>query len=248
MKINDATSSSGINNTEAEILLSILLNKDRSFLISNSDYKLNIDQQRNFSKMVQRRKTNEPIAYISGHKEFYGLNFYVNKSVMIPRPETEDLVDALLQKTKNERKKLLIADVGTGSGCIAITLARLIDNIHIYAIDIDRKALAIARRNAHRNKVETKITFVESDLLSSLPKKMDFMIANLPYIKAAKIKDLQPEIKDWEPEIALNGGTDGMALYKQLFSQARNYLNNNGSVFYEIDGRVFIKKFTDLNN
>ena len=242
MLIKEILKTFPINKTEAEIILADLLGKDRSFLHAYPEFNLTRPQEHRYIELLRRRESNEPLAYILGHKEFYGREFYVDRRVLIPRTETEDLVDQIISYIKSNysiKRLIKIADVGTGSGCIAITLARLLPNAKIYATDIDQSALEVAKKNAKYHQVEDKIIFLEGDLLSPLSESVDIIVANLPYIKSAVIKKLDPQISKWEPKIALDGGADGLALYRVLFKQAEKVLKPNGTIFYELDGKVF---------
>ena len=242
MLIKEILKTFPINKTEAEIILADLLGKDRSFLHAYPEFNLTRPQEHRYIELLRRRESNEPLAYILGHKEFYGREFYVDRRVLIPRTETEDLVDQIISYIKSNysiKRLIKIADVGTGSGCIAITLARLLPNAKIYATDIDQSALEVAKKNAKYHQVEDKIIFLEGDLLSPLSESVDIIVANLPYIKSAVIKKLDPQISKWEPKIALDGGADGLALYRVLFKQAEKVLKPNGMIFYELNGKVF---------
>lgn len=224
-----------IPHIEAEILLSEILKKPREFIIAHPEKKLAAGQTAKFQFQISLRLKGEPIAYLTGHKEFYGLNFKVNKNVLIPRPETELMVDEALKiaahppwLAKNEtgisQPKTFI-DVGAGSGCIAITLAKLIRQQFI-AIDISEKALVAARKNAKLNGVNKQIKFLKGGLLSpiihnslSIIHDSLIILANLPYLTKKQIKN-SPSIKR-EPEIALYAGKNGLALYEKLFRQAK---------------------------
>jgi len=247
MKISEIVSKSPIDHVETEIILADILKKDRSFLHAHPDHKPSKNQTFQFINRLKRREKNEPLAYILGYREFYGFKFFVDKRVMIPRHDTEELIYAVIKCAKKENKKpIKIVDVGTGSGCIAITLAKLLTNAKIYAVDIDQKALFVARKNAKHHQVYEKITFLKSNLLSSLPEPVDVIVANLPYIKTAKIKRLEPEVYNWEPKLALDGGADGKKEYDKLFLQASKYLRRDGKIIYETDGKVFSKSPSDL--
>lgn len=233
---------------EAEIIIANILGKDRSYLHAHKEDVLTTTHLTEFKQKMFRLSSNEPLAYILGFKEFYGLNFLVDKRVLIPRPETEELVNKVLntklgvEPIKNVGDTVIIADVGTGSGCIAISLAKNIPNARIFAIDTDVSALVLAKKNASLNKVGGKITFLNGDLLSPLKEKVDVIVANLPYIKSDSLDNLDERISHWEPKIALDGGRDGWKIYNQLFSQTDKYLRKNGKVFYEFDGNIFSSK------
>jgi len=230
---------SGINSTETEIILANILRKDRSFLNAHPETKLAKHLESEFELKCKRRLAGEPLSYVLGSKEFYGLKFYVDKNVLIPRPETEDLVERVIKYAKD--KEVNIADVGTGSGCIAVSLAKNLPLASIFATDIDERALRVAKRNAKLHHMESRINFSLGNLLSSIEANLDIIVANLPYIKTEKLAALEPEIKDWEPRRALDGGADGMSLYNQLFQTAPKKSAPRSRIFYEFDGKVFQK-------
>ena len=237
-----------LNKTEVEIYLSHLLEKDRSYLKAFSEHKLTSRQINNLDNFIKQRQIYKPLAYILGYKDFFGLRFKVNESVMVPRNETENLVELVLTYVAKNYKEtsVRICDVGVGSGCIAISLAKLLPHAKIYAVDIDNNALSLAKENALIHEVESKINFLAGDLLDHLPEEVDLIVANLPYIPTSRIPHLQPEISNWEPAVALDGGKDGMRLYKRLFDHSKYKLNKSGMIFYEVDGQVLTRKFGDL--
>ena len=237
-----------LDKTEVEIYLSHLLERDRSYLKAFPEHKLTSRQIKNLDNFIKQRQIYKPLAYILGYKDFFGFRFKVDQSVMVPRNETENLVELVLTYVTKTYKEtsIKICDVGTGSGCIAISLTKLLPRAKIYAVDIDSNALSLAKENALVHKVESKINFLAGDLLDPLTQEVDLVVANLPYIPTARIAHLQPEISGWEPAVALDGGKDGMSLYKRLFSQSKHKLNRSGIIFYEVDGQVLTKKFGDL--
>ena len=234
---------------DSEILLSHILKKDRSFLFANLNKKLTIKQNKHFQKLLNRRLNCEPIAYIINQKEFYGLNFYINKDVLIPRPETETLVEAVLDvlNVENVQEKqsnnsniynnLNILDVGTGSGCIAISLAKNIPQAKIYATDISKKALKVARLNARKHRILSRIKFLHGNLLNSTLKKIkfDIIIANLPYLSEKQYKNTKNDIKNYEPKSALIAQNYGMNFYIKLLKQIPLYIKKEGHILFEID-------------
>lgn len=242
MNISQVTGLSKINNTETEILLAHLISKDRSFIKAFSEYELNRKQMLKFSEFIERRSKHEPVAYMLGYKEFFGLKLKVDKRSMIPRHETEDLVSEVIKYTKSlKTKEIKIADVGTGSGNIAISLAIAIPNAKIYAIEKDKDALTLAKENIATYKLDKRIKLFQGDLLTPLKDKVDIIVANLPYVPYSKIKTLQPEISKWEPKIALDGGADGLELYRRLFNQSKRILKTAGLIYYELSGRIHSK-------
>ena len=220
---------------EAEILLSYILKKNREFLFTYPEKELNIKQVRNYKKLIIRRLKGEPIAYLTGQKEFYGLNFLVNKNVLIPRPETELMVEEALKRIRHSRKRITLVDVGTGSGCLIITLvikelsSEVSELSSFWGIDISKPALAVARKNAKFHKVDHKIKFIMGNLLEPIIKNRKSQIANRKLIILANLPYGWKEWKNncsmetvglkFEPEIALFAGKNGLQTYKELLKQ-----------------------------
>jgi release factor glutamine methyltransferase len=220
---------------EAEILLAEVLHKTRTDLFTHPETKVRFEEAQTFEKFVRRRSQGEPLAYVLGHKEFYGLSLKIDPRALIPRPETEELVLEVLKLNPKS-----VADIGTGSGAIALALAVHLPKAKIYAIDVSEEALDLARENADLLKLTGRITFLRGNLAEPLPEPVAVMAANLPYIMTSWIKTLPPEIKDHEPTVALDGGTDGLLLYRELFNQAGPKLLAGGRILYELDGRVLV--------
>ncbi len=205
---------------DAEVLLCFVLKKSKEFLHTHPESKLTAAQLKKFSDYIKRRAKNEPIAYIIKTKEFYGLDFYVDKRVLIPRPETELLVDTILSLQTPYSDKCIIADIGTGSGCIAVTLAKQLPKAEIMATDISKKTLLVAKKNAKKHKV--KIKFYHGDLIAPLKnKKINIIAANLPYLDNYYKTSTNPGLK-YEPKTALEGFQHGIAVYEKLFRQIDN--------------------------
>lgn len=224
---------------ETELLLAFTLKKSREFLIANPGHLLTSSELNKFNKLLEKRINNYPIAYLIGEKEFYGLDFKINKNVLIPRPETELIVDQVLNIVNKYNKPINIYDIGTGSACVIIAIAKKLHfrkNIKYYAIDISKKALKIAKNNAKLHKV--KINFHQGNLLNPLASKinnrnLNIITANLPYLTPIQIKN-SPTIQH-EPKIALAGGNDGLDCYQQLFQQIKHNKLDNYLLFCEID-------------
>lgn len=215
-------------NIETEILLGHVLKKSKEFLYTHPEKKLTALELKKFKTLTKRRLKGEPIAYILGYKDFYGLRFKVNKNVLIPRPETEWLVEkALIQKNKNR-----ILDIGTGSGCIAIAIKKHSKTSKVTASDISFKALAVAKANARNQTV--KIKFIKSNLFSNLKGKFDMIIANLPYVPTSDYKKLKSNLK-YEPKLAITDGTNTAEIYKRFLKDVKNHLSPKGLVLLEID-------------
>lgn len=224
---------------EAELLFTGMLNCDRLQLYLFRDRLLDTGISREILSVLERRLKGEPIQYILGKTEFFGLEFKLNKNVFIPRPETEILVEtALKQFSAFKLSDINILDLGTGSGCIAVCLARLLSNknVHITATDISSQALNIAQENARINQVEDKITFLESDLFETLAqyaKRYTLCVCNPPYIRTQELNNLGLEIAH-EPRIALDGGGDGLDFFRQIISNLGDYLEEEGLLITEI--------------
>jgi len=232
---------------DAELLLrhATNLNKDKLYVQYNRE--LTDKESHLLYDLIQRRVQSEPIAYILGYKEFFGLDFEVNPSVLIPRPETELLVEKAIAFARQQNIRL-IADVGTGCGAIAIALAKHLPDAKIYAVDISEDALRTAKTNCKKHDVCNRVTLLHGNLLEPIPKLVDLIIANLPYVKIADWKKLPNGIKANEPKIALNGGADGLDVIENLLAKAKDKLQSNGTMLLEIgynQGKAALKSATN---
>jgi release factor glutamine methyltransferase len=216
---------------EGEILLRHVLGIDRAQLYANLDSNVSPSDVKTLMKLVERRIKGEPSAYIIGSKEFYGLDFTVNRHVLIPRPETELLVEQAIKICHNYSYSK-IADIGTGCGAIAISLAVNMPSVKVYATDISPKALKMAEQNCLKHGVTGRVTLLRGDILKPLPESVDLIIANLPYVKNSDIPSQGP--LSFEPQVALNGGEMGLDKIKEMCRQARDKLNDKGSLLLEI--------------
>lgn len=204
----------------------------RAQIIANNDMEFSKDQTDNYINSIKKISTGIPIQYITNNQEFMNLNFYVDENVLIPQPDTETLVEEVINEYKE--KKCEILDLCTGSGAIAISLAKYINKSNIVASDISMKALQIAKLNAEKNLVRKKIEFIESDMFDKIYKDdFDIVVSNPPYIKTKVIENLDRQVKN-EPYIALDGGADGLKFYKIIIENAYKYIKNEGKVFLEI--------------
>ena len=221
---------------ESEVMVMNVMRMPRQDLFSHQEDGVNAQQERELAQIVERRLKREPLAYILAYKEFYGVNLLVNSDVLIPRPETETMVEhALFMALMGmETTELVIADVGTGTGAIAINLAIHLPAARIYAIDATDAVLDVASHNIRAHNVADRIKLAKGDLLEPLPEPVDLIVANLPYIPTSRIPTLQPEIQ-WEPSAALDGGDDGLDLIRRLMSQAPDKLKENGIILLELD-------------
>ena len=220
---------------DVETLLQKALGVDRLYILLNLDKDLSEDEEKTFNKFIEERLNNRPIAYIVGNREFMGLDFYVQEGVLIPRPDTEVLVEEVIEIAK-DKGEIDILDIGTGSGAITVSLAKYLENAKLTSVDISEIALEISKKNAISNNVEDRINFVKSDLFSSLNKnqKFDIIVSNPPYIKREVIDTLDKQVKDFEPYNALEGGIDGLDFYRAITTQAKDYLKEGGVLAYEV--------------
>ncbi|MBH00401.1 MAG: protein-(glutamine-N5) methyltransferase, release factor-specific [Candidatus Pelagibacter sp.] len=235
-------------NIDSEILLSHILKIDREKLLCNLESKIDIEQIYNFKNLLNLRQKKMPIAYIIKKKEFWKNNFFVDRSVLIPRPESEIILEkALANIKKNESKKIL--DIGTGSGCLIISI--LLERIKCKgtALDISKKAINIAKINAKIQHVENRITFVNSDIDKFYSSKYDLIISNPPYIKKHKINSLIEDVKNYEPIKALNGGVKGNEVLKIVINKSSKLLRKGGKLILEIDDtQLYLLKEMLLEN
>jgi len=227
---------------EGELLLRQTLRLNRVQLYQNLEQRITPEQQDILQELLERRIKGEPTAYINGHREFYGIDFYVNNDILIPRPETEHLVDKTISMAQKHQKPL-IADVGTGCGIIAINLAINLPRANIYATDISALALKIARLNCHKHKVSDRIKLIQGDMLEALPEPVDFIVANLPYVKQSEL-----DASSFEPVVALDGGIDGLTKIKRLCHQVSGKLLPGGCLLLEIGQGQKEAVTTLLNN
>ena len=237
----------------AELLLMRALGRDRTWIYSHPEAILDRDQTHEYFALIARRAAGEPTQYLTGKQEFWGLEFEVNRDVLIPRPETEHVVEVALERMRAYRGKieapgsvgerLRIADVGTGSGCIAIALARELERAEIFATDISAAALEVARRNAARHEVVDRIRFIQCDLLRGVCSSLapghsslsfDLIVSNPPYVARNEAGTLAREVREHEPDWALFGGSVGTAMYARLIEQAAALLRPGGILVLEL--------------
>lgn len=221
---------------EAEVLVMNVMRMARQSIFAEQETEVSGQQQAALDEFLERRYSREPLAYILGQREFYGINVVLTPAVLIPRPETEGLVEqALFMALMGmESTKLTIADVGTGSGAIAINLAIHLPSAKIYAVDVEDAVLDVASYNVRVHGVADRVNLAIGDLLDSVPEPVDLIVANLPYIPTDRIPTLQPEVQQ-EPVLALDGGPDGLDLVRRLLIQAEDKLNSHGIILLEID-------------
>ena len=239
LKQSDITS----HQLDSEILLSKVLNKTRENLLINLEENIDSKNVKKFEKLIRRRSLNEPIAYIIKKKEFWSRTFEINNDTLIPRPETELMIEKLVYIYK--QKKINILDIGTGSGCILISLLSELKQSNCIGIDISKKAIKIAIKNAKKNNQKNNIKFLNRSLSNFYHKKFDLIVSNPPYIRTRDIKNLDRSIKYYEPKIALDGGNDGLDVIKKVIYKSREFLKVNGSLALEI-GNGQLRKVSTL--
>jgi release factor glutamine methyltransferase len=211
---------------DAEILARHALGWDRARLVTDGRDPMPADVGLRFATLIERRATHEPVAFITGHREFWGLDFDVSPDVLIPRPETELIVEAVCQRRERRTPVRTIVDVGTGSGCLAVALAREFPGARVVATDISAAALTVAARNAARHGVDRQVTFVRADLLEPVQGPVDVIVSNPPYVPSGV--ELSPDIVRFEPSVALYSGHDGLTLVKRLVGCVASRLAHDG--------------------
>ena len=242
----------------AELLMLFVLGRERAFLYAHPESELTDEEQSRYDEVVRERARGCPTQYIIGHQEFWGLDLLVSPAVLIPRPETEHVIETVLQLVKeysrDHREKLRIVDVGTGSGCIALALTSELPGAEIYGCDISDEALEMARVNAARLGLGQRVLFRKSDLLELYPgEQFDFVVSNPPYVGDSEADKVQKQVRDFEPRIAVfSGDTDGIEIYRRLIPQAWNALKPGGWFVAEIGfsseqkARDLLKEWKDV--
>ena len=225
----------GIQNPrlDAELIVAFALGIDRTHVIIDANRPLEGAELAKLRELVKRRRAHEPVAYLRGEREFYGLTFRVDSRVLIPRPDTETLVDVALARSAHLSLSMRQLDLCTGSGCVAIAMAKQRPTAKVTATDLSEDALALARENALRLGAYN-VAFVPSDLFERVTGKFDVITANPPYIPTAEVETLQPDIKDFEPRLALDGGADGLAIVRRIVQEAPAFLAPGGLLAMEI--------------
>jgi release factor glutamine methyltransferase len=226
----------------AELLLMFTLGRDRAFLYGHPEYGLSVDEQARYEQVLAQRAQGIPAQYITGHQEFWGMDLIVTPAVLIPRPETEHVIEAVVELAKSASQAgevLKIVDVGTGSGCIALALAKELPNAEIHAVDISPAALEIARANAARHQLDSRIQFHEADLLAGMQKgSFDFVASNPPYVGESEEDLVQLDVRKYEPRGAVFAGPVGTEVIERLIPQANEVLKPGGWLVMEISGTI----------
>ena len=224
---------------DAQIILSNILGVSKEFLLLNSDMKINERIKTQYNNAIKRRLKHEPVAYITGKKEFWSKNFLVNKSTLVPRPETELLIYKIVKYYRN--KKINVLDIGTGSGCILLSILKELGNSRGIGLDISKNAIRTAIINSKNLKLSNRSKFIIFDIKSFNLGKYDLIVSNPPYIPSGDIRKLSLDIRNFEPLIALNGGYDGLDLIKKVIYKSSSLLKKNGMLAIEIGNKQYLK-------
>ena len=224
---------------EANSLLTFALNKNQTFLVAHDDYELSDAEATRFQGFVKRRANREPFQYITGRQEFCGLDFFVSPDVLIPRPETELLVEAATEILKDDA---MFCEVGVGSGCLSIAILHSVKTAAAIGLDISEAALKIAQKNAETNEVGERLELRKSDVFENLTdEKFDLIVSNPPYISSEEMKTLQIEVRDYEPAAALTDGKNGLSIIEKIIADAPRFLNQKGFLLLEIGYRQAVE-------
>ena len=228
---------------DSEILLSNVIKKDRKYIILNSDKKLKNEYFITFKDLVAKRSLGKPIAYLIGKKDFWKYEFHVSEETLIPRPDTEVLIDFILKTTK-QKSKLRILDIGTGSGCILLSILKERKDFYGIGIDISKKCIEISKINASKLNLSSRIKFFKSNVDNFFFGKYDLIISNPPYIKQLDLKYLDRDVIDFEPKLALNGGLEGISEIRKVINRSSELIKKNGKLILEIgfDHKLKVKK------
>ncbi|WP_432662584.1 peptide chain release factor N(5)-glutamine methyltransferase [Wukongibacter baidiensis] len=223
---------------DAQVMLCHILDVDRLHLIVNRDKVLTTEEAYEYNELIEKRLDGVPVQYIIGNQEFMGLKFYVEEGVLIPRPDTEILIEKVIEDI-DQGNNYNIVDIGTGSGAITVSLAKFIEKTHVFSVDISEKAIKIAMKNAETNGVTSKISFLNGSLFSPLDSigikgEIDILVSNPPYIPSKEIEGLQVEVSKYEPRIALDGGEDGLDFYREIVDKAPEYVRRGGLIALEV--------------
>ncbi|MCC3303185.1 peptide chain release factor N(5)-glutamine methyltransferase [Sneathiella sp. HT1-7] len=219
---------------DAALLLANVLGEEVTYLYREPDRVLTDEEHKKFNSLITRRAAREPLSHLTGHREFWSLDFLVNKDVLDPRPDSETLIEAVLSSQNQEFNPRRVLDLGTGSGCLLLTILSEIPSATGVGIDCSDAALAVARKNASRLGLELRTEFHRGSWDIDLGEKFDLVISNPPYIPTRDMAGLQPEVRDFEPHLALDGGVDGLGSYRDILSNIRTLLRPNGQLVFEV--------------
>lgn len=219
---------------EAKSLLAFTLNKNHTFLVAHSEYELSVEEENRFQNFVERRARREPFQYIVGRQEFFGLDFALTPDVLIPRPETEMMVEAAIDFLRGQDTPFF-CEIGIGSGCVAVSVLHSIETARAVGSDVSENALKIAKRNAEIHRVAERLELRISDVYDNLRAEIfHLIVANPPYIPKTDVENLQAEVRDFEPRTALTGGDDGLSIVEKIVAGAPRFLRPNGFLLMEI--------------
>ena len=218
---------------DSEILLSNSIKRDKKYIILNPKKVLNLEQLQNFKSLIERRKKGEPIAYLVNKKEFWKYEFFVNKDVLIPRPDTELIIEEVL-KIYSKESHIQVLDIGTGSGCILLSILKERPYFYGTGIDISKKSISISKLNAKQLNLTNKIKFFHSSIDKFKLGKYDLVVSNPPYIKFFNLKYLEKDVINFEPKLALSGGFDGFSKIRKVINKAKTLIKKNGKFILEI--------------
>lgn len=229
------------------LLAEYVFDINRTVFYMNPNMNVDTKLRDKYIELINLRALKTPLQYITGKQEFMGLDFIVNENVLIPRQDTELLVEKVVEHIKTKKEKVKVLDMCTGSGCIAISIDKLCENARVFAADVSEKALDIAKKNNELN--NTNVTFIQSDLFTKIQSDFDIIVSNPPYIKTKEIEALMDEVRVHEPRIALDGSADGLKFYKKIAIDGRQYLRKNGIMFLEIgyDQGLSVPEILDIN-
>ena len=232
---------------DTEILMAKALDKNREYIILNHDKVLNVENLKYFKKLVQERGTRKPIAYLLNKKFFWKNEFYVNNNTLIPRPDTEIIIEQILKVTKN-KNYLKILDIGVGSGCILLSILKERKNFYGSGVDVSKNSLEISKLNAKKLFVDERVKFYKSDVDKFNQGKYDLIVSNPPYIKRSDLKYLESDVLKFEPKLALDGGLDGLSVIRKVIKKSSELLKKNGKFILEIGFDQKNKVIKLLNN
>ena len=234
---------------DSELLLSKVIKKDRKFILLNLDKELNKSDQDNFEKLIIKRSKGKPLAYLTGKKSFWNYEFKINEKVLIPRPDSEIIIEQVLDIYKNKRN-LNFLEVGVGSGCIALSILMEKKSFLATGIDISQECIEICRDNANKLGVSNRIKLLKSDVDNLIFRKYDLVVSNPPYIKKSDLSRLDRGVKDYEPKLALDGGLDGLSVIEKVIKKSSKLIKTHGKLILEIgyDQKDSVKKMLNENN
>ena len=218
---------------DAEILMAKTINKDRDYILLNSSNSINKNDYNNFYNLIEQRSLGNPVAYLTKNKSFWNSDFFITKDILIPRPDTELVVENILRLTK-QKSKINILDIGVGSGCIIVSILKERENFRGTGIDLSKKCLIISKKNAIAHKVSSRLKLYKSDVDKFNLGKYDLIVSNPPYIKTCKLKYLERDVAEFEPKLALDGGLDGLSEIRKVIKKSSELIKKNGKLILEI--------------